>query len=302
MYQTLCNFNLANLTRAKLAPGLSRKLKKVLECRTDSPDVLASLNTLSSFYSENTPQSRRNLRSTIEKRGLATNLKFLKASLAAQEALATSCDKIAVALSSCTATTEGLMQIVSCFLREYQLSNQEKDSLIISYKLSNTLEFYSHTVSEFIGRETALSDTLWTLKDAAQKTFFDILKTRGEKLLRYPPLVSVELSPPPAVREEVSLLLEIVETHNSMMLPTLGKNPSFGPVISALLDPIIKSSETSSKIFLINCLCAIQQPLLGHEVAEEYVKCLGMIAKHMQALVENEVDVILKRCGLYPSG
>lgn len=225
---------------------------------------------------------------------------------------------------------------------------QSQSSLIISYKLSNTLEFYSHTVSEFIGRETALSDTLWTLKDAAQKTFFDILKTRGEKLLRYPPLVSVDLSPPPAVREGVSLLLEIVETHNSMMLPTLGKDPSFGPVISALLDPIIKiceqaaeahkskgvghssrrskmssdlgqfgkspvdallsnsnsasssqSSETSSKIFLINCLCAIQQPLLGHEVAVEYVKNLGtMIDKHMQALVENEVDTILKRCGL----
>lgn len=575
-----------------LAPGLSRKLKKVLECRTDSPDVLASLNTLSSFYSENTPQSRRNLRSTIEKRGLATNLEFLEASLAAQEALdrvedevsalATSCDKIAVALSSCTATTGDIIatterlkqelnvttqrqQIVSCFLRDYQLSNQEisalrdeelnenffkalnhvqeihancklllrthhqraglelmdmmavyqegayerlcrwvqaecrrlgdsdnpqvddllktavrclkerpvlfkycaeevanmrhnalfrrfisaltrggpggmprpievhahdplryvgdmlgwlhqalaserelvfalldpdatgdtsptrnqfskspesdsrktesdlmfvmdrifegvcrpfkvrveqvlqsQSSLIISYKLSNTLEFYSHTVSEFIGRETALSDTLWTLKDAAQKTFFDILKTRGEKLLRYPPLVSVDLSPPPAVREGVSLLLEIVETHNSMMLPTLGKDPSFGPVISALLDPIVKiceqaaeahkskgvghssrrskmssdlgqfgkspvdallsnsnsasssqSSETSSKIFLINCLCAIQQPLLGHEVTVEYVKNLGtMIDKHMQALVENEVDTILKRCGL----
>ncbi|CAB4292704.1 unnamed protein product [Prunus armeniaca] len=577
---------------ATLAPGLSRKLKKVLECRTDTPDVLASLNTLSSFYSENTPQSRRNLRSTIEKRGLSINLEFLEASQAAQEALdrvedevgalASSCDKIAVALSSCTATTGDIIatterlkqelnvttqrqQIVSCFLRDYQLSNQEisalreeelnenffkalshvqeihancklllrthhqraglelmdmmavyqegayerlcrwvqaecrrlgdsdnpevsdllktavrclkerpvlfkycaeevanmrhnalfrrfisaltrggpggmprpievhahdplryvgdmlgwlhqalaserelvfllldpdaavdtgpatnqfsrspesdsrktesdltfvmdrifegvcrpfkvrveqvlqsQSSLIISYKLSNTLEFYSHTISDFLGRETALSDTLWTLKDAAQKTFFDILKTRGEKLLRYPPLVAVDLSPPPAVREGVSLLLEIVETHNSMMLPTLGKNPAFGPVISALLDPIIKiceqaaeahkskeaghssrrsrlssdlgqfskspvdallsnsnsapssqSSGTSSKIFLINCLCAIQQPLSGHEVAAEYVKNLGMmINRHMQALVENEVDAILRRCGL----
>lgn len=135
-----------------LAPGLSRKLKKVLECRTDTPDVLASLNTLSSFYSENTPQSRRNLRSTIEKRGLSINLEFLEASQAAQEALdrvedevgalASSCDKIAVALSSCTATTGDIIatterlkqelnvttqrqQIVSCFLRDYQLSNQE---------------------------------------------------------------------------------------------------------------------------------------------------------------------------------
>lgn len=37
----------------------------------------------------------------------------------------------------------------------------------------------------------------------------------------------------------------------------------------------------------------------GHEVAAEYVKNLGMmIDRHMQALVENEVDAILRRCGL----
>lgn len=136
----------------KLAPGLSRKLKKVLECRTDSPDVLSSLNTLSSFYAENTPQSRRNLRSSIEKRGLSINVDFLEASRAAQQALdrvedevnalANCCDKIAKALNSCSATTGDIIttterlkqelnvttqrqQIVSCFLRDYQLSNQE---------------------------------------------------------------------------------------------------------------------------------------------------------------------------------
>ncbi|OMO89334.1 Component of oligomeric golgi complex [Corchorus capsularis] len=574
-----------------LAPGLSRKLKKVLECRTDSPDVVASLNTLSSFYDENTPQARRNLRSTIEKRSLQINVDFLRASQAAQLALdrveeevnslAECCDKIAKALNSCSAstgdiinTTERLKQelevttqkqeIVSCFLRDYQLSAEEinalrdeelnenffkalshvqeihanckillrthhqraglelmdmmamyqegayerlcrwvqaecrklgdtdnpevsellktavrclkerpvlfkycaeevanmrhnalfrrfisaltrggpggmprpievhahdplryvgdmlgwlhqalaserelvlalldpdavvdtgstanrfsknvvngsgkieadltfvldrifegvcrpfkvrveqvlqsQPSLIISYKLSNTLEFYSYTISDLLGRETALCNTLWALKDAAQKTFFEILKSRGEKLLRYPPLVAVDLSPPPAVREGVSVLLEIIETYNSMMVPA-DKKPAFDPVISALLDPIIQmceqaaeahkskaaghlsrrsrmssdssqlsksavdailsnnnsvafsqNSETPSKIFLINCLCAIQQPLLGHEVAAEYAKKLGtMIDNHVHVVVEKEVDTVLRKCGL----
>lgn len=573
-----------------LAPGLSRKLKKVLESRTDSPDLLASLNTLSTFYVDNTPQARRNLRSTIEKRSLSINDEFLLASDAAQQALdrveeevdalAECCDKIAKALNSCNAstgdiisTTERLKQdldvttqrqeIVSLFLRDYQLSNEEinalreeelnenffkalshvqeihanckvllrthhqraglelmdmmavyqegayerlcrwvqaecrrlgdtdnpevdellktavrclkerpvlfkycaeevanmrhnalfrrfisaltrggpggmprpievhahdplryvgdmlgwlhqalaserelvlvlldpdafvdtgptarrfakspeidsgktdpdltfvldrifegvcrpfkvrveqvlqsQPSLIISYKLSNTLEFYSHTISDLLGRETALCNTLWALRDAAYKTFFDILKTRGEKLLRYPPLVAIDLSPPPAVREGVSVLLEIIETHDSMMIAE--KTTDFGPVISALLDPIIQmceqaaeahkskgavhssrrsrisfessqtrkssvdailsnsgsapssqNSETPSKVFLINCLCAIQQPLLGHEVAAQYVKNLkAMIDNHMRLLVEKEVDAILKRCGL----
>lgn len=91
-----------------------------------------------------------------------------------------------------------------------------------------------------LGRETALCSTITLLKDAAQKTFFDILKTRGEKLLRYPPLVAVDLSPPPAVREGVSALLEMIATHDSMMVSVSGKKPAFDPVISALLDPIIQ--------------------------------------------------------------
>ncbi|WCJ29012.1 Conserved oligomeric Golgi complex subunit 6 [Euphorbia peplus] len=574
-----------------LAPGLSRKLKKVLECRTDTPDMVSSLDALSTFYSENTPQSRRNLRSTIEKRSLDINNHFLQASGAAQQALdrvedevnalAECCDKIAKALNSCSAstgdiigTTERLKQeleittqrqeIVSCFLRDYQLSNEEisalrdeelnenffkalshvqeihanckillrthhqraglelmdmmavhqegayerlcrwvqeqcrklgdadnpevsellktavsclrerpvlfkycaeevanmrhnalfrrfisaltrggpgglprpievhahdplryvgdmlgwlhqavaserelvlmlfdsdavldsgsaanrlskslengssktdsdltfvldrifegvcrpfkvrveqvlqsQPSLIIAYKLSNTLEFYSYTMSDLLGRNTALCSTLWMLMEATQKTFFDILKTRGEKLLRYPPLVAVDLSPPEAVREGVSILLEIIDTHNSMMIPASEKKLDFDPVISATLDPIIQmceqaaeahkskgtshlskrrmssdssqhnkssvdallsnnsnapapqNSETPSKIFLINCLCAIQQPLHIHEVAVDYVKKLqAMIENHMHALVAREVDAILRRCGL----
>lgn len=91
-----------------------------------------------------------------------------------------------------------------------------------------------------LGRDTALSNTLWALKDAAQKTFFDILKSRAEKLLRYPPLVAVDLSPPPAVREGVSVLLDIIETYNSMMIPASGKKTDFDSVISALLDPIVQ--------------------------------------------------------------
>ncbi|KAI8530811.1 hypothetical protein RHMOL_Rhmol11G0088400 [Rhododendron molle] len=582
-----------------LAPGLSRKLKKVLETRTDTPDLLASLNTLSSFYADNNPHARRNLRSTIEKRSLSINHEFLLASNAAQQALdrveeevnalADCCDKIAKALNSCNATTGDIIstterlkqeleittqrqEIVSCFLRDYQLSNEENEaivvyklhpfsasslrsplisavaefiggnitwnspegpsqraglelmdmmavyqegayerlcrwvqaecrrlgdtdnpevnellkmavrclkerpvlfkycaeevanmrhnalfrrfisaltrggpgglprpievhahdplryvgdmlgwlhqalaserelvlvlldpdavvdtgptarrfsktletesgktetdlmfvldrifegvcrpfkvrveqvlqsqpSIMISYKLTYTLEFYSYTISDLLGRETALCNTLWALKDAAQKTFFDILKTRGEKLLRYSPLVSVDLSPPPAVREGVSVLLEIIQNHDSMMVPASGKKPVFDPVIAALLDPIIQmceqaaeahkskgaiqmsrrsrtssdpgqltkssvdailsnndsaatsqTNETPSKIFLINCLCAIQQPLLRHEVASEYVKKLGtMIDNHMNGLVDKEVDAILRRCDL----
>lgn len=143
-----------------LAPGLSRKLKKVLECRTDSPDLVASLNALSSFYDENSAHARRNLRSTIEKRALEINREFLSAADSTQialdrveeevNALADCCDKIAAALSSSAATTSDIIstterlkqelevttqrqEIVNCFLRDYQLSNEEVSELLPSY-------------------------------------------------------------------------------------------------------------------------------------------------------------------------
>ncbi|XP_072955670.1 conserved oligomeric Golgi complex subunit 6 [Typha angustifolia] len=575
-----------------LAPGLARRLKKVVETRTDNPDLVASLATLSTFYGDNTPQARRNLKSSIEQRALAINHHFLQASHPAQQALdrvegevnalTKCCDQIEKVLSSCSAstgdiisTTERLQrelemttqrqEIVSCFLRDYQLSNgeinalreeelnenffkalshvqeihanckillrthhqraglelmdmmsvyqegayerlcrwvqieckklgdsdnpevsdllktairclkerpvlfkycaeevanmrhhalfrrfisaltrggpgglprpievhahdplryvgdmlgwlhqalaserelvfvlldpdamtdsgstacqlsknpesdslkpetditfvldrifegacrpfkirvdqvlQSQPSLIVSYKLSNTLEFYSYTISDLLGRETALCNTLWLLKDSAQQTFFNILKTQGEKLLRYPPLVAVDLSPPSAVREGVSLLLELIDTYNSMMVPASGKKTDFDPVITALIDPIVQmcekaaeahkskgshsrrsrtssdlgpanrdslsvdailtksaststqsAAETSSTIYLINCLSAIQEPLIGQEVAANYVHSLSStIEMHINVLVEKEVEAILRRCGL----
>lgn len=91
-----------------------------------------------------------------------------------------------------------------------------------------------------LGKDTALCNTIELLKDACQQTFFNILKSRGEKLLRYPPLVPADLSPPLALREGVSLLLEIIDTYNGMMVPASGNKPEFDPVIQALLDPIIE--------------------------------------------------------------
>lgn len=53
------------------------------------------------------------------------------------------------------------------------------------------------------------------------------------------------------------------------------------------------------KLFLINCLSAIQEPLSAHKVADAYVSTIAArIEGHVAALVEIEVGVILERCGL----
>jgi hypothetical protein len=97
-----------------LAPGLARKVKKVqivtcqkstkptiacaslqskaltcvngytlprqiMETRTEAPEVVGSLATLSGFFTENAPAARRRLRSTVENQGVCINEEFLEA-------------------------------------------------------------------------------------------------------------------------------------------------------------------------------------------------------------------------------
>ncbi|KAJ7295452.1 hypothetical protein O6H91_Y187000 [Diphasiastrum complanatum] len=594
---------------SSLAPGLSRKLKKVLETRTDSPDLLASLSTLSDFYQDNTLQARRNLRATIEKRGLSINDEFLSASETAQKALdavelevsglVECCERIAKSLSSCSSTTKDIVtaierlrlelesttqrqDLVATFLHNFQLSQEEvnalreedlsenffkalarvqeihanckvllrthhqraglelmdmmavyqegayerlcrwvqaecrnlgdndtpevngllktaarclkerpvlfkycaeevanmrhnslfrrfisaltrggpggmprpievhahdplryvgdmlawlhqselklipckalasecelstalfssdavaittsrrffRDSdrdegksetdmtfvldrvfegvcrpfkvrveqvlqsqpgLQLAYKLSNLFEFYSHTICDILGENAALSVTVRDARDAALRKFFDIMKARGDKLLRYLPPVTMDLSPPPAVGEGVSVLLELMNIYDSMMVPAGCKKPDFDPIVAAILDPLIQMCErmaenygvkspvpvhrasgvslesgrrssnvattlrkttsvegilsgnghsgssqlglsTLRRIFLINCLSGVLQPLVLRNIAPDFVKSLqNSIEAHMAAIVDQEVMVILEKCNL----
>ena len=50
-----------------------------METRTEAPEVVGSLATLSGFYADNSPAARRRLRSTIENQGVAVNEDFLAA-------------------------------------------------------------------------------------------------------------------------------------------------------------------------------------------------------------------------------
>lgn len=67
---------------------LSRRLNKILETRLENDkDTLEALKELSTFFTENTLQARRSLRSKIEKRSLAINEDFLSAFREVKEAL-----------------------------------------------------------------------------------------------------------------------------------------------------------------------------------------------------------------------
>ncbi|KAI7989454.1 Conserved oligomeric Golgi complex subunit 6 [Camellia lanceoleosa] len=277
-------------------------------------------------------------------------------------------ERIAKALNSCNATTGDIIstterlkqeleittqrqEIVSCFLRDYQLSNEEINALREEELNENFFKALSHVQEIHANCKVLLQLIIRRFISALTRGgpggmprpievhAHDPLRYVGDMLGWLHQALASE-------RELVLALLDpdaVVDTGpTARRFSSKGKKSDFDPVISALLDPIIQiceqaaeahkskgaihsfrrnrttsdpsqlskssvdailansntsatsqTSETPSKIFLINCLCAIQQPLLGHEVASEYVKKLGtMIDNHMNSLVEKEIKQI----------
>ncbi|GBF95228.1 hypothetical protein Rsub_07943 [Raphidocelis subcapitata] len=135
-----------------LAPGLARKVKKILDTRTESQELTAALATLSSFYDANTPAARRALRSAVEQRGLDINQRFLEAAetviqsldevQSQLDALSASCGAMSSAIAGAKASAGPLLSeserlareaaaveakagMVVAFLEQYQLTPEE---------------------------------------------------------------------------------------------------------------------------------------------------------------------------------
>ena len=52
---------------------------QVLATRTEAPEIIGALGTLSTFYEENTTHAQRRLRQTIQQHDLSVNMQFLTA-------------------------------------------------------------------------------------------------------------------------------------------------------------------------------------------------------------------------------
>ena len=144
------------MSSGTLAPGLARKVKKVLDTRLDGRETVACLKALSEFYVENDQNARRGLRTAIEKRGLGINNEFIHASESTQgtlkavddklDALTQCVDSIEDALEKKSQSTVALLRetesakndlvraqsrtkVIDSFLRDYQLKESELNAL-----------------------------------------------------------------------------------------------------------------------------------------------------------------------------
>ncbi|KAG8452776.1 hypothetical protein GDO86_004535 [Hymenochirus boettgeri] len=136
---------------------LSRKLNKILETRLENDkDMLEALKSLSSFFTENSLRSRRNLRGDIERRSLSINEEFVAIFKNVQEelesinedvqAMSSCCQDMTSRLKAAKEQTQDLIvkttklqsenqrldiraQVANAFLEKFQLTSDEMNIL-----------------------------------------------------------------------------------------------------------------------------------------------------------------------------
>jgi hypothetical protein len=196
--------------------------------------------------------------------------------------------------------------------------------LLLCFQLAQLGGFYHDLVVRILGPGAALSTTIAGCRDAARRAFFEQLRAGGDRLLRAPAPPGADLAPPPAVSAALGVLAEIVAAHEGALgrADAGGGDDGFGPVLDAVLDPLLEACRRSSDAlrpdsgarlddapahsdpaaqptFMLNCVAAVQAALAPHACCAGRAAALAATADDaVRQLVRGEVARLLARCGL----
>lgn len=206
---------------------------------------------------------------------------------------------------------------------------------LVCFQISQLLSFYTGTIQGMVGPHAQLVSTMRGSNDRTRRIFGDQLRVRGDKLLRYPPPPPRDLGPPPQVSEALQQLSELMDAFESSYdassaasqeptppgQPISGAEADFAPVLALVLDPLVEACERSSealvadsparvdeglhldpaapRVYLINCLTAVEAVLAGRRCADNRARKLAAAVEgHVAALVGLEAGRLMGACGL----
>ncbi|CAG8601106.1 9616_t:CDS:10 [Ambispora leptoticha] len=180
---------------------------------------------------------------------------------------------------------------------------------ITAYRIVNLIQFYKFTISRILGPNAALSSVLEDITESASRVFFNTLNFRAEQLLRYVQTPGTDLLPPPAVKETILQLNEIMASYETSLVASSERERDFAGILNAILDPLLQMCEMGAKnlsrfneaIYMINCLHYVQSALVAYKFTHGRVTTLeAQIEEHLEILVDEQYMNLLEQSGLAP--
>ncbi|XP_055051900.1 conserved oligomeric Golgi complex subunit 6 [Misgurnus anguillicaudatus] len=179
---------------------------------------------------------------------------------------------------------------------------------VLLYKLSNLLKFYHHTISGIMG--TSVSSLLMTMDEMhmlSKKMFFNSLSLHASWLMDKVELPPPDLGPTASLTQTLSLLREVLASHDSSVLPLDARQADFAQVLSCILDPLLQLCTVSASnlgtadmaTYMVNSLYMMKTTLALFEFTDKRLEMLEFqIEAHLDTLINEQASYVLTRVGL----
>ncbi|TDH14685.1 hypothetical protein EPR50_G00023090 [Perca flavescens] len=179
---------------------------------------------------------------------------------------------------------------------------------VLLYKLSNLLKFYHHTISSIIG--TSVASLLITIEEMhilSKKMFFNSLSLHATRLMDKVELPPADLGPTASLTQTLSLLREVLASHDSSVVPLDARQADFAQVLSCILDPLLQLCTVSASnlgtadmaTYMVNSLYVMKTTLALFEFTDKRLEMLEFqIEAHLDTLINEQASYVLTRAGL----
>ncbi|XP_056329595.1 conserved oligomeric Golgi complex subunit 6 [Danio aesculapii] len=179
---------------------------------------------------------------------------------------------------------------------------------VLLYKLSNLLKFYHHTISGIMG--TSVSSLLMTMDEMhmlSKKMFFNSLSLHASRLMDKVELPPPDLGPTASLTQTLSLLREVLASHDSSVLPLDARQADFAQVLSCILDPLLQLCTVSASnlgtadmaTYMVNSLYMMKTTLALFEFTDKRLEMLEFqIEAHLDTLINEQASFVLTRAAL----
>ncbi|XP_047451031.1 conserved oligomeric Golgi complex subunit 6 [Mugil cephalus] len=179
---------------------------------------------------------------------------------------------------------------------------------VLLYKLSNLLKFYHHTISSIIG--TSVASLLINIEEMhclSKKMFFNSLSLHASKLMDKVELPPADLGPTASITQTLSLLREVLASHDSSVVPLDARQADFAQVLSCILDPLLQLCTVSASnlgtadmaTYMVNSLYVMKTTLALFEFTDKRLEMLEFqIEAHLDTLINEQASYVLTRAGL----
>ncbi|XP_061637601.1 conserved oligomeric Golgi complex subunit 6 isoform X2 [Phyllopteryx taeniolatus] len=179
---------------------------------------------------------------------------------------------------------------------------------VLLYKLSNLLKFYHHTISSILG--TSVASLLMTMEEMhilSKKMFFNSLSLHASRLMDKVELPPPDLGPTISLTQTLSLLREILASHDSSVVPVGARQADFAQVLSCILDPLLQLCTVSASnlgtadmaTYMVNSLYVMKTTLALFEFTDKRLEMLEFqIEAHLDTLINEQASYVLTRAGL----